>query len=355
MRESDKSEISINEIVYFLKSIISYLVGQWWKILLVAVFTAAGGYYYAAKQPIKYNAKLSFVVEENKSNATGLASLAGQFGFDVGSNTNNSLLYGENLLLFLKSSSLIRSVLLSVFDKNNPNISLADIYVQKYNELNSFSTKKTSKSLVSFPPSGIIKYSREQDSLLQEITKQVISEITIERPEKKATFVLVQVNMKDEILSKLFCERIVSKAIERFIFFKTSRQKTNVDRLQVRADSIASLLNNKTYNTASLNDKLLDINPAYNATAVPAEVSGRDKMLLGTIYSEIIKNLEIAKVQLSQETPTIQIIDEVNLPLKILKKNRALFFVAGFFIGIIISLFLLIIIHIMKKTFNTID
>lgn len=36
----------------------------------------------------------------------------------------------------------------------------------------------------------------------------------------------------------------------------------------------------------------------------------------GTIYAEITKNLEISKTALIQETPTVQVVDTPELPLK---------------------------------------
>jgi hypothetical protein len=86
----------------------------------------------------------------------------------------------------------------------------------------------------------------------------------------------------------------------------------------------------KTYSTAVAQERTLDINPALRSTAtVPSEVIGRDKAMLGTIYAEIIKNLEVSKVALTHETPVIQIIDDVRLPLKKNVSSRILFGVAG--------------------------
>jgi hypothetical protein len=140
----------------------------------------------------------------------------------------------------------------------------------------------------------------------------------------------VSTTMNDELLSKYYCERLVSSAIARYIDIKTERQNKNIVRLQKRADSISALLNMKTYSTAVAQERTLDINPALRSTAtVPSEVIGRDKAMLGTIYAEIVKNLEVSKVALSQETPVIQIIDDVRLPLKKNVSSKIFFGTAG--------------------------
>jgi hypothetical protein len=88
---------------------------------------------------------------------------------------------------------------------------------------------------------------------------------------------------------------------------------------------------------------LLDLNPAYSNNQANAEISTREKYMQGTIYAEIVKNLEMSKTALIQETPTIQIVDEPLLPLK---KNQ-LHFAIGALLGAVravvgMSLFVII-------------
>jgi hypothetical protein len=183
-----------------------------------------------------------------------------------------------------------------------------------------------------------------QDSLLQGIVSQILKkELSVDRPEKKATFIVVQTLMKDELLSKLYCERLVQKATEIYVQSKIKRQKINVERLQKRCDSIEAILNNKTFVNATDQEKILDINPAERRAIVSAELSSRDKIMLLNIYGEIMKNLEIAKIQLSQETPTIQIVDTVSLPLPILKISKLISIIIGGFFASLILVFYLVI------------
>ena len=71
--------------------------------------------------------------------------------------------------------------------------------------------------------------------------------------------------MSKFILAKKYCERIVQRVVERYINVKIKRQKATVDKLQARVDSIANLLQQKTYSGASLQNtsSVMDINPLY--------------------------------------------------------------------------------------------
>ncbi len=342
-------EISIKEIVVKFKNWFNYLKTQWFKILIFGIMGGIIGFTYAYFQPINYVAKLSFNVEEGKSSGGGgLASLAGLAGIDIGGMSGNSLIAGDNILMFLKSTSLIRTTLLTSFDSTK-NYSLADKYADVYELRGKWQKNKKIGLAVYFPTTQKIKFTRLQDSLIQVLTRKILTkELIIERPEKKATIITVETTMQDELLSKLFCERLVGEATNRYITSKTTRQKTNVDRLERRADSIGKLLNYKTFSTALENEKILDVNPAYRSTTVNAEVIGRDKLMLGTIYGEIVKNLELGKVQLTQETPSIQILDGVQEPLNLIKISKLLYT----FVYSIGSIFLFSAISIIKKFYR---
>ncbi|MBM3456805.1 MAG: lipopolysaccharide biosynthesis protein, partial [Bacteroidetes bacterium] len=126
-------EISIRELIEKLQSIWKYLLSKWLLIGVVGLIGAGIGFFIAWSKPVKYTAKISFVAEEGKSSVGGLASLAGQFGFDLGGGSGGGIFAGENLLIFLKSEGLIRETLLTKFDSTSA-ATLAD----KYAEINEY-------------------------------------------------------------------------------------------------------------------------------------------------------------------------------------------------------------------------
>jgi hypothetical protein len=327
-----ENEVSLRDIIKKIKGSYWYFKKQLWKLILVSTIGGAIGFLFALNSPITYKAKLSFVVEEGK--LSNFAGLAGQFGFDIGS-SSTGLFTGDNLLLFLNSNSLIKQTLLTPYDSLG-NYSLADKYSEIYKLREKWVKSNSIKKEIFFPSNSKNLPSRIQDSLLQTIVFRIQKDLMkVERPEKKASFVYIQVETEDEVLSSLFCQRLLANATERYIQSKTRRQKNNVVRLQLKADSINNLLNNQTYFNAKKQEQTLDINPAERTSTVGLEVSGRDKTMMGIIYGEVVKNLEIAKVQLTQETPTIQIVDYPEYPLTKTKTSKIKYtiifsFIAGF-------------------------
>lgn len=343
-RISGKNEqMSIFDLLQRLSKLLGKVLKQWWKIALAGVLGAALGLVVAFFMPVTYTGKLSFLVEEGKSSGGGLAAIAGQFGFDLGGLGGSAgLLSADNVLVFLKSVSLARETLLSPYDDSGK-VSLADVYARSYNLTDDWIESKKIGQIINFPPGDSLN--RIQDSLVQVMVKRITkNDLIIEKPDKKASFVEVMTEMRDERLAKLYCERLVENATKRYVNSKTARQTGNVERLQHRADSLAVLLYKRTYTAAAAQENILDLNPAVKSALVATEVSGRDKLMLSTIYGEVIKNLEISRVALSQETPAIQIVDDVTLPLQRNKAGKLLYM----FIGSVVLAFIVTLILVGK-------
>lgn len=104
--------------------------------------------------------------------------------------------------------------------------------------------------------------------------------------------------------------------------------------MQQKADSLLVLLNGKSYETAEA--QVLNANPAMKTIGLPAKLAGRNELLIGTLYTEVVKNLESAKTMLMVQTPVIQIIDNPRLPLVRIIKGRLVSLVLGVFSLVII-------------------
>jgi hypothetical protein len=309
-----------------LWKLILYAFSKWRLLAIAGVIGALLGVGYYLLKPVLYTARITFVVEESKSAGGGgslMSALAGQFGVDIGGLSGTSgVLAGDNVLQLLKSRSLIKKTLLTPYNPIPGDTaiakgtrSLADEYASVYGLDKKWMNSSKVGRAVSFKP-GVLSLPRTEDSLLQRIIKKITEkELFIAKPDKKLGFFEMSTSMRSEALSALFCTRLLKTTTDFYIDTKTRRLATNVQRLQLKADSLLYALNRKTFSSADANRMLLDVNPVYAAPAVNAEMSARDKIIQGTIYADIVKNLEISKTSLIQETPTVQVVDEPEFPL----------------------------------------
>jgi len=346
--QNSSDEISIKELIQKMKSLWKFLFSKWLVISLFGILGAAIGFGYAFLQPIKYTSKLSFVVEDGKSGGGGLASLAGQFGFDLGGGGGGGVFSGDNILLFLKSEGLVRETLLTSYDELGK-MTLADRYAEVA-KLKEGWEKNPKVGVVEFSPFVAKVMPRKEDSLMQTLVSSVIkTDLSVAKPDKKASFVEVKVVTLDEMFSKLFAERLVKIATDRYIESKTKTKALNIAKLQYKADSLAALLNNKTYAAAASQQSLVDANPALRTAPIASEITSREKTMAATIFAEVVKNLEISKTILNQETPVIQMVDQSTFPLPKERVGK----LKSLILGVLLAGFFIILYLLAQKWLRT--
>jgi hypothetical protein len=331
-------EFSVKKLVSDIIDDIKYVLRFKKTLALVLIVGGSLGALLAWTWTPSYTARLTFVIDDSKSSGGGLSALAGLAGFDLDALGGGSgVLAGDNVQELMKSKKLIKATLETAYDEHS---TLADRYAQ----INKLDKKWLKYSLdgkiIRFPLNGL-NNNRLQDSLLHEMTELILKgDFDIAKTDKKLSFFEVNATMDDERLAYLFCNRMIKQSTDFYVSTKTKRLRENVSRLQHRADSIGAILNRKTYSAAAATQSTLDLNPAYSSTNARVEVNERDKILLSGTYSETVKNLEASKTMLAQETPTIQIVDEPELPLKKNRLKYSIAIVMGIFLsGVAFSLY----------------
>ena len=126
MSEDHKDYYSLSEIMTQLKSLWRFILRRWWVLLMAVIAGAALATWYYYRQKPKYKAEITFILEEKSPSGSGLAGLASQFGFNVGSLSGGSMFSGDNILNILTSKKIVQQVLLSADDRNE---TLADLYL----------------------------------------------------------------------------------------------------------------------------------------------------------------------------------------------------------------------------------
>lgn len=326
------NELTLKHLIIKIREWIQYLLKKWLIIGLCGLVGGALGFFYAINKKVNYEGQLTFVLEEGKKGGlSSYAGIASQFGIDLGGGGDVGVFSGDNIIEFLKSRMMLEKTLLSPTMVDGKSISLAEFYIDNY-KLRKTWQNDTSLANLHLPydrERG--SFSRKQDSILFTIYKSIIeNNLVVSKPDKKLSFISVKCTAVNEQFVKELIEKLVKVATEFYVDTKLKRSSNNVNVLQRKADSIETLLNRKTYSAAAAED--LNQNPVRNVARIGYEVASRDKMMLQTIYGEVIKNLELSKLSMAQETPVIEIVDHPIYPLKIIKFGRLKGLILGGFL-----------------------
>jgi hypothetical protein len=351
----ENDEISLKELILKMKEWLVFLKYKWKTIFLVGIIGGLIGLTIAWFEKPSYKATLTFAMEEDKGGSGGLSGalgLANSFGIDLGGNASGGAFAASNLTELMKSRLIVEKVLLSTIIINGKKITLAEYYIQINNLRNSWQKKPELHNIQFKPGDDRSKYKLQQDSILQKIYINLIDKehLNIMQKDKKVTILSIEVVSEDQLFSKLFCESIAKETSDFFIETKSRKARTNVDVLQKQVDSIRTGLNQAISGAAIETDNVYNLNPAFNIKGAPFKKKQIDVQANTVILTNLVVQLELAKITLRKETPLIQLIDTPILPLT--KQNFGKFnlLFIGLCIGILFAILYLVFAKILQDS-----
>lgn len=314
-----KDEISLKELILSIQEWWKYILSKWKTILTCGIIGGALGLVYSLVTKPTYKAEANFVLESAKSEG-GVMSIAAKFG--LGGSSSGEGLFGDedNMVIFLKSRTMGARTLLSNADFNGKEELLIDRYIAS-NKLRDKWKSVRLKNLKfnAFPkPNTLLA-----DSMITAIHKLILkNNLAVDKPDKDGNIINVTTISTDELFSKAFTERLIENATEFYIATTTKKALENVGILQRQADSVKVLLNYAISGVAVNTDAVPNLNPAYQRLKVPSQKQFVDVEMNKAILEEVVKNLELAKIDLRRQSPLVQIIDHPVLPLEKKKTGK---------------------------------
>jgi uncharacterized protein involved in exopolysaccharide biosynthesis len=310
---NNTDEISLKELVQKAGEWFAFFKSKWKTIVLAGLLGGLLGLGYSYTKKTIYTAKLSFALEEKGASGGGISSIAAQFGLGGIGGGDGGVFSGGNMIELLKSRFLIEKTLLSTVNINGKSDLLINRYIQ-FNRLDKKWAKKINLANLKFTNADRSKFTLQQDSVLGVISAGLIkNNVAIAQQDKKLSIINISVASTDEIFAKVFSEKLIETVTDFYIETKTKKSRGNVMLLQNRADSVQRELNSALYGRAQFGDQNMGL--IRQQAAVPKLKQEMRVQMLGTLYGELVKNLEFAKLTLMREEPLVQIIDQPILPL----------------------------------------
>lgn len=336
------NSLKLSDVFSLVKKFLQfYNTFKKFNYLLIGSFTIVCLLFYIIEKP-KYEANASFVLMEGSgSKGGGLASLGSQFGIDIGAlgGQSNSIFTGDNIFDIFKTRTIIEDVLLSEFN-DEMNVSgkktFADAYIKMYPSfVKTIILGNQTPNLIFYGYDNQLHADRTKDSILSKIFEKVIkNNLLIQKSNKKGSIIQVQLTTNNELFSKLFTEKLIEKVKAFYLNINNTNTQLVLSNLQNKADSLQGLLYQKSLQSS----RLFNANSGLNSYTATEELSQKDKTVAYTLYSEVIKNIELTKMSQAQQTPIFQIVETPRLPLENKKLEFYELFLIGLIGGIILSL-----------------
>lgn len=353
--EYSQSKISFTDIKRIIKDYCSYLWDKKWIIVVAGIIGVIIGIIHTSIYKPTYTATYKFSIESKSGGGSGLGALSMLAGFGSSSGTFS----GDNLVELFRSRSLVEMALLKpiIIEKDTMNLLeykiLADSLRLKCDEINAEidPSKYHIATLcdVTFPyGQNRDSFTREQDSIIMIIASGMMQkEITIEKLDKKLSYANFSVSSKDERFAKEFSAAMINTVFDFYLKSKRDKTQRNIDEFQSRADSIRKELNKSLYAVAHYRD--LNMNPSKNVLGVEQLKYQTDIQINTAAYSEIVKNIEVMKLDMAKSEPLIQEIDVPRYPLENDKKGKVKTGIKYGFVMGFLAIFVLCGIHFFQK------
>lgn len=349
--------ISLKELSARVKDWFTYLVSKWVVILAIVILGTFLGLLYAYFKKPLYTASTTFVLEEGGSGGLGqYAGIASIVGIDLGG-AAGGIFQGDNIIELYKSRTMIERALLSEVSVDGKSVLPIDLYIH-LNELRKAWGDKPELQKIQFysplnenTPQPVV---RLKDSIIGVIVEDINKNyLSVFKPDKKLSIISVQVKATDEIFAKTFNAQMVKTVNDFYVQTKTKKSLNNIAILQRKTDSVRTVLNGAIYKTVAVADNTPNLNQTRQVQRMaPMQRSQFTAETNKAILGELVKNLEVSKMSLLQETPLIQVIDQPVLPLKMEKFGKAKGIVLGGIIAGFIATLLLTLRKMIKDSSN---
>ena len=330
------NEATLKDVMITLLDYKNELKKRFILILSVIIVFILFGYGYSNLKEKTYIATLSFIVEVNSegSNMSSISGMASLIGFDLGGNAHSSFSQ-QNVIELLKSRKIISSTL-------NQDIIISGeeaSFLHHYINLNDMIEDS---SLVEF--NDIYK-----DSITNVIWKQITeNRLNISFQNDEANILNLNFTSSNSTFAKYFVENLIDEMSDMYSTYQTEKTRFSLEVLQNRADSVFKELKDSETNLARVKDRNIRV---INASGRLDEIQYmREVNVLNTMYLELVKNTELVKMNLLDDTPIIQIVDTPTLPLLNINRSTLFWCVVFAFLGFFLVSFLIILRKVVKDT-----
>lgn len=333
MKEGEEEGMSLLDMIKFVKEFFTELKKKWLLVSFIVCTTSAIGLLYSLISKPKYIASSTMMLESSKSGGSmsGALALASQFGLMSGS--SSSVINEEKLVEIIKAETIIQTALFKEVTIDSKTDLLANHYIDLFGYKNKWENDDSLKDFRFINSKENLNLL--ESAVLKMFYGQIIKDfLTVEK--SKSGIIMVTTTTKSELFSKYFNQFLVEAVTSFYINRITEKGRKNLDIIQGRVDSISLALKDAEFALAKWKDAS---NQLVKAQGMMAEMRLRRNVeVCNSIYIEGVKQLEISKFSLLEQTPFLQIIDHPELPLTISGKTSPIrASIIGFIIGCFLS------------------
>ncbi|MFC3415224.1 Wzz/FepE/Etk N-terminal domain-containing protein [Algoriphagus hitonicola] len=340
--KQNAEEINLREIIFLLKRKRKPLI----MITMAFVFI---GIMFGFLSETEYTSSTTFIPQTRDQgtlggNMSGLASLA---GINLGNASAGGSSIPPSLYPKISESLPFKLKLLNsqvYISELNDSITIRKYFNEYYTPSGLFYLKKYTLGLPSILKNnfmGPVSLSEvekpiEEQNILQinsndRFPLKKIQEVTEISPNLKEGIVTLSVTMSDPILAAQIAKLVERELQDELIAFKVADAKVQYEFIQKQYDEKKEEFEKSQSRLANFKDRNQGLVTAFAQTELQRLES--EFNLVFSVYSDLAKQLEQAKIQVSKNTPIFSVIDPVSVPQSKSGPNMLFIFIGSVVLG----------------------
>jgi uncharacterized protein involved in exopolysaccharide biosynthesis len=340
--KSDEIEIRLSDIILFLKSS-RRTVLRWTLVALVI------GVAYVASQPNQYTSYVTVMPELQAKGSSGLGNLGALAGLagisleagaggpdairpDLYPNMLQSVPFGlymlkqpvrvdgrsytiESYLNWAEQQGFVNRVSKSLFGGSSSNDT----------EL-----AKSAKESVTNPSQPLV-LSMSQEALIYKMTKRVQADI-----DKKTGVITITAKMPDPVVAATAARLSLDYLTNYVTNYRTGKSRQQVAFLDKQVTGARRRYEAAEYNLSAYRDRNRSV--FLNTAKIEEQRLQADYLLAQTVYNDLSKQLEQARIKVQEEAPVFQVLEPARVPVNKSEPKRTITVLGFILFGAIIGL-----------------
>lgn len=336
MSEEEEKEFTLVDFIKLVRAFYEDFKKIKFQVFTIVLLGTFIGIAVAYLSEPKYIATSTVMLESKGGGAmSGAAALASQFGLLSGSGGAGAM-NEDKLLEIVKAETITNSALLQNVTINGKEDVLANHFIDIFRYREKWASDSSLKTFTFKQKYDDYKTLTIQESRILKTFNSQIQTYCLKAEKSKSGIIKIVITSPSEQLSKSLNEQIVKSLISFYTDRITAKSRKNVFIIEKRVDSIANALRDAEFALARWKDGSQQL---VKAQGMINEIKLRRNVeVSNSMYVEGIKQLEIAKFTLLDETPFLQIIDKPLLPLG--SSGRISYIkggMGGFFVSLLIA------------------
>jgi uncharacterized protein involved in exopolysaccharide biosynthesis len=336
MNEEDNDIITINfkaffQVLWKEKILLSFIT---------LLFTAAGAFYaFTAQEEFVSEGKILPEISGGGASSSlgGLANLVGIGGFELGLKNNTDAIRPDLYPDVIKSTQYFMELMgQKVITKTNKEQTFEEFYHTILEE----GEKPEQKEIQKFPvkENGFLVLNRLNEDRIKDLKERIQAAI-----DKKSGMITISVKMPDPVVAAQVARFSMNYLTEYVSNYRTEKSKKEVDFLGQKVAAARGKYYTNQVQKAQYGDQFQLGTMRLQSADIQRERLESEYKMSSSVYNELLKKYEEAKIKLNQETPVFKVLEPPAAPTQKSEPKKSIILFASLLLGFILAIMVALI------------